>query len=275
MSILSHKPNLSKFSLHRSIAILAAITFVLAGSCFFIAHAKAENKESKSEMWEQEKAEKMEMAKLKAAKRIASKAKKIVAHLNLSDEEAESLAPKVEAVMQHRMMRAKALGPMLKDLKKILVAGDDAAVASALEAYKTKRSALETEFEALEASLLEGLTPRQEALLTLSGAVGKRGGLAMFKDWRGHGKEKFKDRDGRRGRWHRRHGHGMSKRDCGYDKSKCDLGHDKSKHRDRHDKSDHGRGHGKSKHGYDHGKPKHDHDESKHDRDHDKSEHHH
>ena len=246
MSILSHKPKLSKLALNRSIALLVAVAFVLAGSCFFIAHAEVENKESKSEKWEQEKAEKMEMAKLKAAKRIERKTKKIVAHLNLSDEEAESLAPKVEAVLQHRMMRAKALGPMLKDLKKTMVAGDDASVASALEEFKSKRSALGTELEALEASLLEGLTPRQEALLTLSGVVGKRGGYAMFKDWRGHGKKKFKDREHRRGRRHRREGHGRSKHDYDRGKSSCDHGH------------------GKSKHDYGHGKSKHDHDKSDH-----------
>ena len=247
MSILSHKPKLSKLALNRSIALLVAITFVLAGSCFFFAHAEAENDDPESEKWEQEKAEKMEMAKLKAAKRIEWKTKKIVAHLNLSDEEAESLAPKVEAVLQHRMMRAKVLGPMLKNLKKTMVAGDDAAVASALEEFKSKQSALETKLEALEASLLEGLTPRQEALLTLSGAIGKRSGNAMFKDWHGHGKKKFKDRDRRRGRWHRRHGHGRSKHDYDHGKSDCD------------------RGHGKSKYDFDHGKSKHDHDRFDHD----------
>ena len=222
MSILSHKPKLSKSALNRSIALLAAITFVLAGSCFIFAHAEDENEDSKSEKWAQEKAEKMEMAKLKAAERIERKTKKIVARLNLSDEDAESLAPKVEAVLKHRMMRAKALRPMLKNLKKIMVAGDDAAVATALEEYKSKRSALEAEFEGLEASLLEGLTPRQEALLTLSCVVGKRGGFAMFKDWGGHGKKKFKDRDHRRGRRHQRHGHGKSKHDYDYGKSCCD-----------------------------------------------------
>ena len=266
MSILSHKPKLSKSALNRSIALLAAITFVLAGSCFFLTHAEAEKDDSKSEKMEQEKAEKMEMAKLKAAKRIERKTKKIVARLNLSDEEAESLAPKVEAVLQHRMMRGKALRPMLKDLKKIMVAGDDAAVATALEEYKSKRSALETEIEGLEASLLEGLTPRQEALLTLSGVVGKRGGYAMFKGWGGHGKKKFKDRDHRRGRRHSRDGHGRSRHDYDHGKSSCDCGHGKSKHDYRHEKSKHDHGHRKSKHDY---------DKSKHDRDHDKSDHDH
>lgn len=246
MSILSHKPKLSKLTVNRSIALLLAIALALAGSCFVIARAEAEKDDSKDEMWKQEKAEKMEMAKHKAAKRIERKTKKIVAHLNLSDEEAESLAPKVEAVLQHRMMRAKVLGPMLKDLKNTMVAGDDAEVQSALDEFKSKRSALKTELEALEASLLEGLTPRQEALLTLSGAIGKRGGLAMVKDRRGHGKKKFKDRDNRRGRWHRRHGHGRSKHNYDHGKSDCNCGH------------------GKSKYDYDHGKSKHGHDKSDH-----------
>lgn len=266
MSILSHKPKLSKLALNRSIALLVAITVVLAGSCFFLAHAEAETEDSESEKMEQEKAEKMEMAKLKAAKRIEWKTKKILASLNLSDEKAESLAPKIEAVLQHRMMRAKALGPMLKDLKKTMVAGDDATVASALEEFKNKRSALDTEIEALEASLLEGLTPRQEALLTLSGVVGERGGFAMFKDWRGHGKKKFKDRDHRRDRRHRRHGHGRSKHDDDHGKSNCDRGHGKSKH---------DYGYGKWKHDHGHVKSKHDYDKSKHNRDHDKSDHDH
>ena len=264
MSILSHKPKLSRLALNRSIALLVAITVVLAGSCFFLAHAEAETEDSESEKMEQEKAEKMEMAKLKAGKRIEWKTKKILASLNLSDEKAESLAPKIEAVLQHRMMRAKALGPMLKDLKKTMVAGDDATVASALEEFKNKRSALSTELEALEVSLFEGLTPRQEALLTLSGVVGKRGGFEMFKDWRGHGKKKFKDRDHRRDRRHRRHGHGRSKHDDDHGKSKRDCGHGKSQH---------DYGYGKWKHDHGHGKPKHDYDKSKHDHDHDKSDH--
>ncbi len=255
MSILSHNPKLSKLALSRSIALLVTVAFFLAGSCFFLTHAEAEKDDSESEKWEQEKAEKMEMAKLKAAKRIEWKTKKILANLNLSDEDAEGLAPKIEAVLHHRMMRAKTLGPMLKDLKKTMVAGDDATVASALEEFKNKRAALGTEFEALEASLLEGLTPRQEALLTLSGVVGKHSGLAMFKDWRGHGKKKFKDHDHRRDGRHRRHGHGRSKHDDDHGKSKCD------------------RGHGKSKHDYGYGKWKHDYDKSKHD--HDTSDHHH
>ena len=255
MSILTHKPKLSKLAVNRSIALLLAIAFALAGSCLVIAHAETEKDDSKSEMWKQEKAEKMEMAKHKAAKRIERKTKKIVAHLNLSDEEAASLAPKVEAVLKHRMMRAKVLGPMLKDLKKTMVAGDDAEVQSALDEFKSKRSALKTELEALEASLLEGLTPRQEALLTLSGAVGKRGGYAMFKDGRGHGKKKFKDRDHRRGRRHRRHEHGRSKQEYDHGKSDCNCGHGKSKYE--YD-------HGKSKHDFDHGKSKHRHDKSDH-----------
>lgn len=255
MSILSHKPKLSKLAFSRSIALLVTVAFVLAGSCFFLTHAEAEKEDSESEKWEQEKAEKMEMAKLKAAKRIEWKTKKILANLNLSEEDAESLAPKIEAVLQHRMMRAKALGPMLKDLKKTMVAGDDATVASALEEFKNKRAALVTELEALEASLLEGLTPRQEALLMLSGVVGKRGGFAMFKDWCGHGKKKFKNRDHQRERRHRRHGHGRSKHDDDHGKSKRDCGH------------------GKSKHDYGYGKWKHDYDKSKHD--HDTSDHHH
>lgn len=264
MSILSHKPKLSKLAFNRSIALLVTIAFVLAGSCFFLAHAEAETEDSESEKWEQEKAEKMEMAKLKAAKRIEWKTKRVLANLNLSAEEAEGLAPKIESVLHHRMMRAKALGPMLKDLKKTMVAGDDATVASTLDEFKNKRSALETELEALEDSLLEGLTPRQEALLTLSGVVGKRGGYAMFKDWRGHGKKKFKNRDHRRERRHRRHGHGRSKHDDDHGKSKRDCGHGKSNHDD---------GYGKWKHDHGHGKPKHDYDKSKHD--HDKFDHDH
>lgn len=248
MSILSHKPKLSKLALNRSIALLVAITFVLAGNCFFFTHAEAENDDSESEKWEQEKAEKMEKAKFKAEEMVERRTKRVIARLNLSDEEADGLAPKVKAVIEHRMMRAKALGPMLKNLKKTMVAGDDATVASALEEFKNKRSALQTEIEALEASLLEGLTPRQEALLTLSGVVGKRGGFAMFKDWHGHGKNKFKDRDRRRDRRHDRHGHYRSECDYGHGKSKYDHGHDKSKYRHGYDKSKHGHDHDKSDH---------------------------
>jgi len=264
MSILSHNPKLSKLAFSRSIALLVTVAFFLAGSCFFLTHAEVEKDDSESEKWEQKKAEKMEMAKVKAAKRIEWKTKKILAKLNLSYEDAEGLAPKIEAVLQHRMVRGKALRPMLKDLKKTMIAGDDATVASALEEFKNKRSALGTELEALEASLLEGLTPRQEALLTLSGVVGIHSGFAMFKDWRGHGKNKFKDHDHRRDRRHRRHGHGRSKHDDAHGKAKRDCGHGKSKH---------DYGYGKWKHGHGHGKPKHDYDKSKHD--HDKSDYHH
>ena len=235
MSILSRKPKLSRLTLNRAIALLVAVTFVLTGGYFFAAQAHPEHDDSEYDKREQVKKEKMEMAKLKAEKFVERRTKRVIARLNLSDEEAESLAPKVKAVIQHRMMRAKALGPMLKALKKTMVAGDDAEVQSALEEFKTKRSALETELEALETSLLEGLTPRQEVLLTLSGVVGKRGGYAVFKDWRGHGKKKFKDRDHQRGRRHDRHGHYRSKHDYDHGKSKHD--HDKSKHD--HDKSKH------------------------------------
>ena len=213
MSILSQKPRLPRLTLNRSIGLLVAITFVLTGGYLLAAQKHPERGKSGHEKWEQHKAEKMEKVKLKVEELLERKTKRIIGRLNLSDEEAEGTAPKVRAVLQHRMEQRKALGPMMKSLKKTLVAGEDAEVQSALEELKAKQSALETELEALETSLLEGLTARQEALLTLSGVVGKRGNYHMFKNWRGHAKKKFQDRSHRRDRRHRRHGDDKSKHD--------------------------------------------------------------
>ena len=213
MTNLSHKPRLSKFTLNRSIGLLVAITFVLTGGYLLAAQAHPERGESGHKKWEHRKEEKMEKVKLKVEELVERKIKGIIARLNLSDEEAEGMAPKVKAVVQHRIEQRKTLGQMVKTLKKTMVAGEDAEVRSALEELKAKQSALETELEALETALLEGLTPRQEALLTLAGVVNKGGGYQLFKDWRGHAKKKFKDGDHRRGGRHSGHGHDKSKYD--------------------------------------------------------------
>ena len=179
-----HKRQLSKLTVNRSIALAVAITAILAGGFTLGAEAHSEHEGVDHEKMMDRMADIAESiaktAHVKPEALMERKTKGIIDRLNLSDEEAENLEPKVKAVIQHQRERAEALASMLKDLKKTMAVADDAEVQSALEEYKSKQSALNTELKALEASLLEGLTVRQEAILTLSGVIGNQSGQVMY-----------------------------------------------------------------------------------------------
>lgn len=184
MSNLLHKRRLSRLTLNRPIALAVAFTVILTGGYALGAKAHTEHEEFDHEKMMDRMAEIAEgiakTAHVGPEKLIERKTKDIIERLNLSDEEAEHLAPKVKAVLQHQKERAETLASMLKDLRKTMAAADDAEVQSALEEYKSKQSASDTELKALETSLLEGLTVRQEAILTLSGVIGNQTGRVLF-----------------------------------------------------------------------------------------------
>lgn len=181
---LLHKRQLSQITVNRSIALAIAITVILTGGYSLSAEAHSEHEVFDHEKMMNRMADIAESiaktANVKPEELIERKTKGIIERLNLSDEEAENLEPKVKAVIQHQKERAEALASMLKDLRKNMATADDAEVQSALEEYKSKQSALDTEQKALETSLLEGLTVRQEAILTLSGVIGNQTGHVLF-----------------------------------------------------------------------------------------------
>lgn len=200
---LLRKRQLSRLTVNRSIALAIAIAVILAGGYSLGAEAHSQHEGFDREKMMDRMADIAESiaktAHVKPEALMERKTKGIIDRLNLSDEEAENLEPKVKAVIQHQRERAEALASMLKDLRKTMAAADDAEVQAALEEYKSKQSALNTELETLEASLLEGLTVRQEVILTLSGVIGNQSGQVMygehmmFSDLPGRAVKRFKD----------------------------------------------------------------------------------
>ncbi|MDE0041693.1 MAG: hypothetical protein OXT74_06635, partial [Candidatus Poribacteria bacterium] len=80
-------------------------------------------------------------------------------------------------------------------LRTAVDSGDNAQIKSALEALKAKQSEQKTKSASLEDDLVELLTVRQEAQLTIAGIVNNSGGFRGFGGRRG----RIGGGDGRRG----------------------------------------------------------------------------
>ena len=195
MFLTLRKPNPSSRKLNRPLVAIFIIGFVLS-SAYFIS-AQEDTRPDRSSRQQRTRAERGERGRgqFNVAEMVERQTQRAIEGLNLSDEEAAVLVPRIKAIAQHRLQRRQALRPLTQALCTSVDGEDKAEIKSALDALKAQQNDQKTKAEALEKELVELLTVRQEAQLTIAGVVNSDGGFGGFGGRRG----RLGGGDGRRG----------------------------------------------------------------------------
>ncbi len=189
------KPNPSNPKLNRSFVGILTIGLVLI-SAYFIS-AQEDTRPDRSSREQRTRGERGERGRgqFNVAEMVERQTQRAIENLNLSDEEGAVLVPKIKAIAQHRLEQRQTLRPLTQTLRTSVDGEDKAAIKSALDALKAQQNKQKTKAEALEKELVELLTLRQEAQLTIAGIVNSDGGAGGFGGRRG----RLGGGDGRRG----------------------------------------------------------------------------
>ena len=195
MFLTLRKPNLSSPKLNRPLIAMFVIGFVLS-SAYFIS-AQEDTRPDRSNLQQQERGERRERGRgqFNPAQMVERQTQRAIEDLNLSDEEATILVPKVKAIAQHRLQQRQELRPFTQALRTSVDSGDSKQIKAALKSFKAHQAAQKKKTEALEKELVELLTVRQEARLTIAGIVNSDSGFSGFGGRRG----RIGGGDGRRG----------------------------------------------------------------------------
>ena len=195
MFLTLRKPNLSSPKLNRPLVAIFIIGLVLS-SAYFIS-AQEDTRPDRSSRQQRERGERRERGRgqFNIAEMVERQTERAIEDLNLSDEETTILVPKVKAIAQHRLQQRQELRPFTQALRTSVDSGDSKQIKAALKTFKAQQAAQKEKAEALEKDLLELLTVRQEAHLTIAGIVNNDGGFSGFGDRRG----RRGDGEGRRG----------------------------------------------------------------------------
>ena len=180
------KPNPSSRKLNRSFVGIFTIGLVLV-SAYFIS-AQEDTRPDRSSREQRARGERGERGRgqFNVAEMVERQTQRAIEDLNLSDEEAAVLVPRIKAIAQHRLQQRQTLRPLTQALRTSVDGEDKAEIKSALDALKAQQNEQKTQAEALEKELVELLTVRQEAQLTIAGVVnsddgggfgGRRGGF--------------------------------------------------------------------------------------------------
>ena len=185
MFLTLRKPNLSSPKLNRLLVAIFVIGFVLS-SAYFIS-AQEDTRPDRSSRQQQERGERGEgrRGQFDPAQMAERQTERSIENLNLSDEEAAILVPKIKAIAQHRLQQRQELRPFAQALRTSVDGGDKAQIKAALKTFKAQQAAQKEKAEALEKDLVELLTVRQEAQLTIAGIVNSDGGFGGFGGRRG------------------------------------------------------------------------------------------
>ena len=185
MFLTLQKPNLSSPKLNRLLIAIVAIGFVLS-SAYFIS-AQEDTRPDRSNLQQQERGERGEGGRrqFNPAQIAERQTERAIEDLNLSDEESAVLVPKIKAIAQHRLQQRQELRPFAQALRTSVDGEDNAQIKAALKTFKAQRAAQNTTAKALEKELVELLTLRQEAQLTIAGIVNSDGGFGGFGGRRG------------------------------------------------------------------------------------------
>lgn len=189
------KPNPSTPKLNRSFVGILTIGLVLI-SAYFIS-AQEDTRPDRSSREQRGRGERGERGRgqFNVAEMVERQTQRAIENLNLSDEEGAVLVPKIKAIAQHRLEQRQTLRPLTQALRTSVDGEDKAEIKSALDALKAQQNKQKTKAEALEKELVELLTLRQEAQLTIAGIVNSDGGTGGFGGRRG----RLGGGDGRRG----------------------------------------------------------------------------
>lgn len=195
MFLTLRKPNLSSPKLNRPLVAIFIIGLVLS-SAYFIS-AQEDTRPDRSSRQQRERGERGERGRgqFNIAEMVERQTERAIENLNLSDEETTILVPRIKAIAQHRLQQRQELRPFTQALRTSVDGGDRAQIKAALKSFKAHQAAQKEKAEALEKDLLELLTVRQEAHLTIAGIVNNDGGFSGFGGRRG----RIGGGDGRRG----------------------------------------------------------------------------
>ena len=189
------KPNLSGPKLNRSLVAIFIIGLVLS-SAYFIS-AQEDTRPDRSDLQQQRRGERGEgrRGQFDPAQMAERQTQRAIEGLNLSDEEAAILVPKIKTIALHRLQQRQELRPFTQTLRTSVDGEDNTQIKAALKSFKAHQAAQKEKAEALEKDLVELLTVRQEAQLTIAGIVNNDSGFGGFGGRRG----RLGDGEGRRG----------------------------------------------------------------------------
>ncbi len=195
MFLTLRKPNLSNLRSNRLFIVIFVIGLVLS-SAYFIS-AQEDTRPDRSNLRQQERGQRGERGRRQfdPAQMAERQTERAIEDLNLSDEEATILVPRIKAIAQHRLQQRQELRPFTQALRTSVDGGDSKQIKTALKTFKAQQAAQKATAEALEKDLVELLTVRQEAQLTIAGIVNNDGGFGGFGGRRG----RIGGGDGRRG----------------------------------------------------------------------------
>ncbi len=195
MFLSLRRPNLSNPKLNRPLVAIFIIGLVLS-SAYFIS-AQEDTRPDRSSRQQRERGERGERGRgqFNIAEMVERQTERAIEDLNLSDEETTILVPKVKAIAQHRLQQRQELRPFTQALRTSVDGGDSAQIKASLKSFKAYQAAQKKKAEALEKDLVELLTVRQEAQLTIAGIVNNDSGFGGFGGRRG----RLGDGEGRRG----------------------------------------------------------------------------
>lgn len=195
MFLALRKPNLSNLRLNRPLIAIFIIGFVLSSA--YLISAQEDTRPDRSSRQQRERGERGERGRRQfdPAQMAERQTQRAIERLDLSDEEAAILVPKIKAVAQHRLQQRQGLRPLAQVLRTSVDGGDDTQIRSALEAFKAQQAAQKATAKVLEQELIELLTIRQEAQLTIAGIVNSDGGFGGF----GNRRDRRGGAEGRRG----------------------------------------------------------------------------
>ena len=185
MFFILRKPNLSALRSNRLLMAIFVIGLVLS-SAYFIS-AQEDTRPDRSNLQQRERGQRGERGRgqFNPAEMAERQTQRAVENFNLSDEEAAILVPKIKAIAQHRLQPRQELRPFTQALRTSVDGGDNGQIKAALKTLKAQQAARREKAEALEKDLVELLTVRQEAQLTIAGIVNNDGGFSGFGDRRG------------------------------------------------------------------------------------------
>ena len=195
MSRILKKMNLLRQEMTRPHTLLFIVGFVLT-SAYYIS-AQEDTRPDRSNRGEQGRGNRggEQRGQFNLEEMVERQTQRAIEELNLSEDEKTVLVPRIKAITEHQIGRRRDLRPLVEALRTAVDSGDNAKIKSALDALKAKQSQQKTKSDSLQAGVVELLTVRQEAQLTIAGIVNNSGGFGGFGGRRG----RIGGGDGRRG----------------------------------------------------------------------------
>ena len=189
------KMNLSRQEMTRPLTLIFIVGFVLT-SAYYIS-AQEDTRPDRSNRGEQGRGNRggERRGEFNLEEMVERQTQRTIEELNLSEDEKTVLVPRVKAITEHQIGRRRDLRPLVEALRTAVDSGDNAKIKSALDALKAKQSQQKTKSDSLQAGVVELLTVRQEAQLTIAGIVNNSGRFGGFGGRRG----RTGGGDGRRG----------------------------------------------------------------------------